>query len=92
MARILITGASGFFGEILKNEMPRRGHEVVNVDLQVDSTRHPALVSFRGDIRDRAFLEREVFGPHRFDAVIHPAAILAHAVKDRQFSWESNVE
>jgi nucleoside-diphosphate-sugar epimerase len=88
---ILITGGSGFFGGILKNRLLEAGHRCVNIDLCRDDTAHPNLTSIQGDIRDRDTLER-LFAAERFDAVMHCAAILAHAVKDDRFLWESNVD
>lgn len=56
-----------------------------------DDFADPNLTSVRGDIRDRSQLE-QLFAAHRFGAVFHLAAILAHAVKDKRFLWESNVD
>jgi nucleoside-diphosphate-sugar epimerase len=90
MTRVLITGGAGFFGEILKQQLLERGAFCVSLDLQDDVTRHERLVSIKGDIRDRALLDR-TFEEHAIDGVFHCAAILAHAVKDRDFLWSSNV-
>ena len=92
MGKILITGGSGFFGEILETHLLQQGHEVVNVDLVRDPTTHRSLVSYQGDIRDAAYLDREIFQRHTFSGIVHCAAILAHAVKDRDFLWQSNVD
>ena len=45
----------------------------------------------RGDIRDAGLVD-ELFSRHRFDAVFNCAAMLAHAVKDKDFLWTSNVD
>lgn len=90
MKKILITGGSGFFGEILEKELLRQGYYCVNIDLEPDSIKHKNLESYQGDIRDSSILEK-IFSQHRFDYIIHAAAILAHAVKDKKFLWESNV-
>jgi UDP-glucose 4-epimerase len=63
----------------------------VSIDLENDETKHPHLTTIQGDIRDAQILE-EIFLAHRFDAVFHCAAILAHAMKDKQFLWTSNVD
>ncbi|MFA5925327.1 MAG: NAD(P)-dependent oxidoreductase [Parcubacteria group bacterium] len=90
MNKLLITGGSGFFGGLLKEELLKKGFLCVNVDLERDNCAHPNLVSIQGDIRKIETLER-IFSEHEFDAVFHCAAILAHAVKDKNFLWESNV-
>lgn len=91
MTRALVTGGAGFFGEVLKHRLLDQGFECVSIDLEPDTTTHPLLRTVRGDIRDAALLDR-LFSEHRFDAIFHCAAILAHAVKDEQLLWSSNVD
>lgn len=91
MRKILLTGGAGFFGDILKRRLLEGGFAVVSVDLHEDPSTHPSLQTLRLDLRDRAAVD-SVFAAHRFDAVIHAAAILAHDVKDEDFLWSSNVE
>lgn len=91
MHTALVTGGSGFFGGILKRRLLDRGVRVVNIDLQPDDQTHPALTSIQGDIRNQALMER-IYAGNKFDAVFHCAAILAHAVKDKNFLWTSNVD
>jgi UDP-glucose 4-epimerase len=91
MPSVLITGGSGFFGGILKRDLLARGFHCVNVDLCEDEDRHADLRSIKGDIRDAALLDR-VFREGKFDGVFHCAAVLAHAVKDKNFLWTSNVD
>jgi UDP-glucose 4-epimerase len=91
MAKYLVTGGAGFFGGILKNKLLADGAEVVCVDLVPDATRHPALVSLQADIRDQEAM-RAVFSQHRFDAVFHVAAMLAHGRMDKNLLWTSNVD
>lgn len=88
---VLITGGSGFFGEILKRHLLDKGYFVVNIDLEKDTFKHNNLVSVQGDIRNMKTLEK-LAKQYKFDAILHVAAILAHAVKDKQFLWESNVD
>lgn len=88
---ILITGGAGFFGEILKNEVLRRNHTCVSIDLQRDTCSHPGCTAIQGDIRNIDTLNA-IFASNRFDAVFHCAAILAHAVNDKNFLWTSNVD
>ncbi len=93
MAHYLITGASGFFGGILKRRLLREGHTIVNVDLQRDEDAGTAgLTSVQGDLRNGALLE-ELFTHHAFDAVFHCAAQLAHGMHlDEDLLWTSNVD
>lgn len=93
MATYLVTGASGFFGGILKRRLLREEHSVVNIDLERDEDAGlPGLTSIQGDLRDRALVER-TFAEHRFDAVFHCAAQLAHGSRlDEHLLWTSNVD
>lgn len=93
MAHYLVTGASGFFGSILKRRLLREGNTCVNVDLELDEDVGSAgLTSIQGDLRDRVLMER-VFKEHRFDAIFHCAAQLAHGMKlDEHLLWTSNVD
>lgn len=91
MNTALVTGGSGFFGGILKRRLLDSGVRVVNIDLQKDDLVHPGLTSVQGDIRNRDLMER-LYDENKFDAVFHCAAILAHAVKDKNFLWTSNVD
>jgi nucleoside-diphosphate-sugar epimerase len=91
MAKFLVTGGAGFFGGVLKNRLLADGAEVVCVDLVPDAARHPALLSLQADIRDEPAM-RAVFAQHRFDAVFHIAAMLAHGRMNRELLWTSNVD
>lgn len=91
MQQILITGGSGFFGELLIKQLLQDDFFCVNVDLLASPQLHKNLISYQGDIRD-AVLMNKICEKYKFDAIIHLAAILAHAVKDKQFLWSSNVD
>ncbi len=92
MPHVLVTGASGFFGGVLKRRLLREGHTVVNIDLEADEDSHPNLISIRGDLRDAALLDR-VFSENRFAAIYHVAAQLAHGMSmDEHLLWTSNVD
>jgi len=86
----LITGGSGFFGDVLKRRLLADGFLCVNVDLQPDNLVHPSLDSVQGDIGDEALLER-LFADYRFSTIFHCAALLAHDVRDKRVLWASNV-
>jgi UDP-glucose 4-epimerase len=91
VARFLVTGGAGFFGGILKRRLLDEGAEVVSIDLVPDIDRHPALSSFQMDIRDEPSI-RSTFATHRFDAVFHIAAMLAHGRMNAKLLWSSNVD
>jgi len=93
MSHLLVTGASGFFGGVLKRRLLAEGHTVVNIDLEADEDAPlPGLTAIQGDLRDHALVE-QVFRDHRFDAVFHCAAQLAHGMKlDEDLLWSSNVD
>ena len=90
-AEVLVTGASGFFGGVLKRRLLAEGFAVTNIDLVRDEDTDASLTSIRGDIRDAALLQR-TFAEHRFQAVFHCAAMLAHDVIDETMLWTSNVD
>ena len=91
MKTVLITGGAGFFGDLLKRALLADGFRCVSIDLQPDTYQHPNLQAVQGDLRDVPLLHR-LCRETRFDAVFHCAAILAHAVKDKQVLWDCNVE
>lgn len=90
---VLVTGASGFFGGILKRRLLAEGFRVTNIDLVADpdAGTHPSLRSVQGDIRDTALLA-ELWQQERFSAVFHCAALLAHDTIDDKALWTSNVD
>jgi len=90
MKKALITGGSGFFGDILKRRLLAEGWRCVNVDLEKDPHEAPALLSIQGDIRDRGVMDR-AFQEGPFDAVFHCAALLAHGGIRSSLLWDSNV-
>jgi UDP-glucose 4-epimerase len=91
MKNVLVTGGAGFFGGVLKSALLEQGYRCVSIDLCPDNHRHSNFTAVQGDIRDITLLDR-LFAQHRFDAVVHCAAVLAHAVKDKDFLWTSNVD
>jgi UDP-glucose 4-epimerase len=90
VARIFLSGGSGFFGGILKHTLLRAGHSVVNFDLIADADTHPNLLSVQGDLRDPAAVD-SIFEQQQFDGVAHIAAMLAHGSDVSAADvWESN--
>jgi UDP-glucose 4-epimerase len=91
MPTVLLTGGAGFFGGVLKHRLLDSGYTCVSVDLKPDETRRERFTPLQLDIRNRPAMEA-LFAEHRFDYVVHCAAILAHDVRDRNFLWTSNVD
>jgi UDP-glucose 4-epimerase len=92
MHEVLVTGASGFFGGVLKRRLLAEGFALTNIDLVRDEDAGAdGLTSIQGDIRDAGLLQR-TFAEHKFVAVFHCAAMLAHDVKDETLLWTSNVD
>src|SRR3989304_3927551 len=76
---VLVTGGAGYVGAGLVPKLLAHGYRVTVVDLYIFGeaalapvSGHPELRQVKGDIRDRALLERELTG---VDAVIHLACI-----------------
>jgi UDP-glucose 4-epimerase len=91
MTHVLITGASGFFGSLLKRRLLDEGYACTNIDLVPDPDTHEHLTSVQGDIRDSALLG-QLFAGQEFAAVFHCAAQLAHDAIDDKLLWTSNVD
>jgi UDP-glucuronate 4-epimerase len=85
--RILVTGAAGFIGSTLVDRLLSEGREVVGLDsfdpFYPEEQKHRNLAGalerdafslVRGDVRDAGLLGR-LFSEHRFDAVVHLAAL-----------------
>jgi UDP-glucose 4-epimerase len=87
---LLVTGGAGFFGGVLLARLLEQGYDCVSVDLVAHELEHPRLIAIKGDIRDEQLM-KNLFAEHDFEAVLHTAAMLAHAVKDEDFLWTSNV-
>lgn len=94
MARILITGGAGYVGSHCAKALAAAGHEGVVYDSLLFG--HRELVRWgkliEGDIRDAAALDA-VFAAHRFDAVMHFAALayVGQSVKEPGRYYDVNV-
>jgi nucleoside-diphosphate-sugar epimerase len=76
---VLVTGGAGYVGSVLAPKLLAAGHKVRVLDTYyfgehvLDAVKgHPNLTQIRGDMRERAVVERAVAG---CDAVIHLACI-----------------
>ena len=74
--RILVLGGAGYIGSHTVYELIDAGHEVVVIDNLLTGFKeavHPQAKFYKGDIRDKGFLE-EVFESEQIDGIIHFAA------------------
>ncbi len=88
---ILVTGGSGFFGEVLLRKLLKRGYNCINIDLFESEIHSDALESFQLDICDIDGM-REICSKYSVSAIIHCAAQLAHEVQDNKELWRTNVD
>ncbi len=86
MAKILVTGGSGYIGSHTTLELLNKGYEVVVVDNLSNSSKESlrrveeitgkSVIFYETDVRDEKAMEA-IFTAHKFDAVIHFAAFKA---------------
>lgn len=76
---VLVTGGAGYVGAVLVPKLLGKGYQVKVIDLYLYGDDvlagvkdHPKLTEVKGDIRDRALLEKELPGT---DVIIHLACI-----------------
>ena len=76
---VLVTGGAGYVGAVLVPKLLEKGYRVKVIDLYLFGEDvlnavkgHPRIQEVKGDIRDRALLERELPGT---DVIIHLACI-----------------
>lgn len=92
--KILITGANGCVGHGLARMLVAGGFEVTALALDQRDTGHIDQLSLRieyGDIRDSQRME-ELFEHHRFDVVIHLAALVHNPGAPEALYREVNAE
>jgi UDP-glucuronate 4-epimerase len=84
--KVLLTGVAGFIGSHLAARLSGRGDEIVGLDC-FDETLYPAelhkrnlatveksIVFIQGDLLDQPLIDN-LFAQHRFDVVVHLAAL-----------------
>lgn len=78
MARIAITGISGFLGQRVHHQLRLAGHDIVGIDLRTPADSE-ALAFHQADVRSRPDVARALAD---VDAVVHLAASTAGPVPD----------
>ncbi len=84
--RSLVTGGSGYFGEVLSKNLLGRGDRVRILDLSPPDFEHPNLEFVRGDVRSPDTVAAACRG---VDVVIHAVAQVPLA-KDKALFWSVN--
>jgi nucleoside-diphosphate-sugar epimerase len=88
MATHLITGGSGFLGNLIARRLYERGESVKILDIWEDPIRPPEIEFINCDIRDRAGVAAAMQG---VDVVHHNVALVPLTKSGSKF-WEVNVE
>ena len=90
LSRYLITGASGFLGSILVNELELLGHDLVLVDRQIKSAAESKHLAIECDLSSSDSIETVVdTGP--FDAIFHLASQIDFNVQSQGDLFQNNV-
>jgi nucleoside-diphosphate-sugar epimerase len=84
----LITGGSGFLGNLVALELVRRGQSVRILDVWEDASRPREIEFVQCDIRDRDGVRRALQGVE----VVHHNVALVPLTKSGKKFWEVNVE
>jgi len=92
LSKVLITGATGFTGHYLTQELRAAGYDVVGLGsaLRVGQQDEPSTTIFRCDLLDRAGLEK-VMVQVKPDVIVHLAAIAFVAHGDVDAMYRTNV-
>jgi nucleoside-diphosphate-sugar epimerase len=85
--RHLVTGGSGFLGNLIARRLLARGEDVTVLDIWADPTRPAAIQFINADIRDREKVRSAMKG---IDVVHHNVALVPLTKSGTKF-WEVNV-
>jgi UDP-glucose 4-epimerase len=93
--KILVTGAAGYIGSIVAEQLIEEGHQVVALDSLKNGHRaavHPQAQFVQGDLLDAAWCKR-LLAVTRVDAVVHLAAeaLIDVSMRDPGLFFQVNV-
>lgn len=91
MSNVLVTGATGFLGKHLVNDLIKKGHQVsilARATSQVDNFKNKNVRIVHGDITNRLDLLQAT---ENIDVVYHLAGFIAYKRSDRQMMEKINV-
>ena len=74
--KILVTGGSGYIGSFMVKRLLQETHEVVVFDRQELTFPEESISYIQGDLRSTEDL-KNLFASHKFDAIIHFAAVIS---------------
>lgn len=87
LMRHLVTGGSGFLGNLIARRLLERGEQVRVLDLWEDEGRPREIEFVRGDVRDRDSVKKAM---HGIEVVHHNAALVPVTKAGKDF-WNVNV-
>lgn len=95
MARVLVTGCSGFIGSHLAEELIKKGHETIGLDDLSGgfSENNPTGIIFhQGSVTDSKLVD-DLFRKYRFEYVFHLAAYAAESLSHfiKIFNYTNNL-
>jgi nucleoside-diphosphate-sugar epimerase len=88
--RALITGGSGYLGQLLIAGLVERGFDCIAVDIRDGAPIGPSSTLLRGDAADDAVFERAA-GDGKIDVVYHLASQIDFAVDSQTALYDNNV-
>ena len=84
----LVTGGSGYFGQVLSSKLIKNNYKVIIIDLHKTNLKHNNLKYIRCDITNKIEIE-EVFSKNKIEIVFHNAAVLPIENSKKRF-WDVN--
>lgn len=86
----LITGGSGYFGEVLCNKLLENNYNVIIVDLHQTNLKHQNLKFIKGDITNIYDVEN-ILNSNNIEIIFHNAAVLPIENNKKRF-WDVNFQ
>lgn len=87
----LITGGSGYLGELLAERMSKSLQDFISVDILPPSIIHKSGIYYNGNICDYRFIEK-IFQQHSIKQVFHFATQIDFRAKSQEDLYDNNVK